>query len=576
MNILGISGQERNATAALLQDGRIVAAIEEEKLARIRHVGMNYAGGLPERAIAFCLERAGINFDQLDYVAYYLEPHRLFHREVAFHSAQAIAKADEPSMEEFPSYYVDGLKDLRQRVRTKEMVTSKLASGGQFVAVNHQLAHAASAFYASAFERAAVLVAGNKGDMVSTALMQGKGSHLSVLSEALYPNSIGMLYSAVTAALGFDFEGDWHKTMWLAPTGKPELAGLFEDLLCVNADGLPEVNLDYFAASFRGLPSLSGRFFERAKLKLRARDEPITQMHRNVAASLQSRIEDVLCEVAARHRQRTGEDNLCLAGGVALNSLANSAIERRAGYKRIFVQPAAGNAGCSIGAALFVWHNEAGHSERGYEMTHAFLGPEFDEEAIKSVLDNCKINYEYFLTEDKLIAEVARLLGGSKIVGWFRGAMEFGPRTLGARSILASPTSEMMRDNLNLYIKRREDFRPFSAAVPEEHAQEFFEPSALADFLQGVSRVKEGKQPQIPAAIFGDGLVRVHSVSRKVNPSFWKLLVKFGEVAGVPVLLNTSFNLFGEPVVATPREAVRGFYCSGIDCLAIGNFLIKK
>ena len=283
-----------------------------------------------------------------------------------------------------------------------------------------------------------------------------------------------------------------------------------------------------------------------------------------------------MCEVATRHREQTGEASLCLAGGVALNSMANSAIERRSGYERIFVQPAAGNAGCSVGAALYVWHETLGNRERVYKMDHAFLGPRFDDQEIKSVLDNCKISYQYFLTEDKLVVEVARLLAETKIVGWFRGSMEFGPRTLGARSILASPTAEYMRDNLNAYIKHREDFRPFSAAVPEERVAEFFEPSDLTGFLQGVSRVREGKRALIPAAVFGDNLVRVQSVNRGTNPSLWKLLARFGEATGVPVLLNTSFNLFGEPVVSTPREAVRGFYCSGLDCLALENFLIKK
>src|SRR5262245_18358449 len=209
-------------------------------------------------------------------------------------------------------------------------------------------------------------------------------------------------------------------------------------------------------------------------------------------------------------------------------------------------------------------------------MQHAFLGPRFNDDQIKVVLDNCKLAYEYFLTEDKLITEVARQLEQGKIIGWFRGAMEFGPRTVGARSILASPTSELMRDNLNAFIKHREEFRPFCAAVPEDQADRFFEPSALNEFLPGLSHIREGNQQLIPAAVFGNGLVRVHSVSRKTNGSFWKLLSKFGETSGVPVLLNTSFNLFGEPVVSTPREAVRGFYCSGIDCLAIGNFLIRK
>jgi carbamoyltransferase len=383
-----------------------------------------------------------------------------------------------------------------------------------------------------------------------------------------------MVYNAVTEALGFS--EDWHKTMWLAPTGKPEFGDVFKDLLGTDVNGLPHVNLDYFDSSSRGAPALSQRFFDRIGLGARRKDEQITAVHRNLAASVQARIEDALCEIAARHREQTGEQNLCLAGGVALNSLACSAVERRAGFAKLFVQPAAGNAGCSIGAALYIWHQALGNRDRVYEMQHAFLGPQFNDDQIKSVLDNCKLVYEYFLTEDKLVAEVARLLAEGRIAGWFRGAMEFGPRSLGARSILASPTSEMMRDNLNTFIKHREEFRPFCAAVPEERAREFFDPSALDEFLQGVSRIKEGKQQAIPAAVFGNGLVRVHSVSRKTNASFWKLLAKFGETSGVPVLLNTSFNLFGEPVVSTPREAVRGFYCSGIDCLAIGNFLIKK
>lgn len=576
MNILGISGQEKDAAAALVQDGRVVAAIEEEKLARIRHIGMNYAGGLPFRAIEFCLERGNITFSDIDYVAYYLEPHKLFHREIAFNSSRATDQSNTNSIEDFPPYFVDSLNSLKQRLRTKRLVESQLSSRGRFVAVGHHLAHGASAFYASGFERAAVISADNRGDMTTTALMTGEGRELLLHSEAQFPNSIGMVYSAVTAALGFGFDDDWHKPMWLAPTGENEFAEIFNELITVDAGGLPVVNMSFFQISSRGNLSLSDEFFKRSGLKPRAKDDTITQNHRNLAASLQSRVEDVLCDIAVRHREHTGEENLCLAGGVALNGLACAAVERRAGFKHLFVQPAAGNAGCSIGAALYVWHQTLENSERVYLMEHAFLGPQFNEEAIKTVLDNCKLAYKYFLTDDKLIMEVANLLAQGRILGWFRGAMEFGPRTLGARSILASPTTEMMRDNLNAFIKHREEYRPFSAAVPEERAEEFFEPSELTGFLQSVSRIREDKEQLIPAAVFGKGLVRVQSVSRKTNPAFWKLLVKFEEAAGVPVLLNTSFNLFGEPVVSTPREAVRGFYCSGIDCLAIGNFLIKK
>src|SRR5262245_60960809 len=576
MNILGISGQDRDAAAALVSDGRIVAAIEEEKLSRVRHVGISYAGGLPMRAIQHCLETAEIGFDRIDYIAYYTQPHRLFARNLTFRASRVLLSPGMSSLEAFPYYLVDSLNNLRQRVRTRVLARERLGPGSRFVNVNHQMAHAASAFYASGFDRAAVITAGNVGDMRSTALMTGAGAELRVHHQARFPNSFGMVFSAVTTALGFDSAGDEHKSMWLAATGDDEFASLFRDLIKVDSRGLPRVNLDYFDSSFKGGPSLSDRFFKETGLVTRRRDEPVTPAHRNVAASLQRRISEALVEMADNHRRKTGEDNLCMSGGVALNSLANAAIERGAGFKHIFVQPAAGNAGCSLGAALYVWHHLLGNKERLYKMDNLYLGPRFGEEKIKSVLDNCKLQYEYYLTDHKLVDEVAGLLAKGRIAGWFRGPMEFGPRALGTRSILASPASDVMGENLNSYIKHREDFRPFSASVPEERAAEFFEPSALTGFLQGVCRVLPEKRQIIPAAVFGDGIARVHTVSKKTNPPYWRLLTRFGELAGVPVLLNTSFNLFGEPVVSTPREAVRGFYCSGIDCLALENFLIKK
>lgn len=574
MNILGISGQEKDAAAALVQDGKVIAAIEEEKLSRVRHIGMSYAGGLPVQAVEFCLGRAGLTFEQLDFVAYYLEPQKLFHREMAFRAAHANDLPSSAATEAMPDYFVETLNALRERVKTRQIVEARLAGGGAFIEVNHQMAHAASAFFASGFDRAAIIIANNKGDMTSTSLMLGNGAGIELQDEAPFPHSLGAVYSAITKALGFGDE--CHKTMWLSSTGQPEFLRVFQDLLKVKKSGLPNVNLDYFDITPKGDAVLSALFHEKIKFRQPAKDEPLAPVHRNLAASIQAHLEDVLCEIAARHREKTGAENLCLAGGVALNSLAVSEVERRAGFKRVFVQPAAGNVGCAIGAALSVWHQTLGNTQRQYEMQHLFLGPKFHDEEIKSVLDNCKIGYEYFLTEDKLLGEVARLLQQGKIVGWFRGAMEFGGRALGNRSILASPANELMRDNLNVFIKHREDFRPFSAAVPVERINEFCEPSHLQRFLEGVSRVREDKQGVIPAAVFGDGLARMHSVSRKDNPAFWKLLMKVGETNDVPVLINTSFNLFGEPVVSTPREAVRGFYCSGIDCLAIGNFLIKK
>jgi carbamoyltransferase len=576
MRILGISGQDRDAAAALIVNGQVIAAIEEEKLSRVRHVGISYAGGLPMRAIQHCLESGGVGFESIDYIAYYTEPRKLFARNLAFRASRALLAPGMASLEAFPYYLVDSLNGFRQRVRTSVMARQKLSPQARIVNVNHQLAHAASAFYASGFERAAIITAGNVGDMRSTALLTGTGSEIRLRQQASFPNSLGMVFSAVTEALGFGSSGDEHKTMWLAPTGEDEFASLFQSIIKVDSSGLPRVNLDYFDKSFRGGPRLAERFFKETGLTAQRQGGTVTPTHRSVAASLQSRINDVLIEMADQHRRRTGEENLCLSGGVALNSLANAAVERAAGFKRIFVQPAAGNAGCSLGAALYTWHHLLGNKTRDYKMEDLYLGPRFGEGEIKSVLDNCKLQYEYYLTDNKLVDEVARLLANGRIAGWFRGPMEFGPRALGTRSILASPVSDVMGENLNSYIKHREDFRPFSASVPEERAAEFFEPSALTTFLQGVSRVLPEKRELIPAAVFGDGIARVHTVSKKTNPVFWRLLTRFGEIAGVPVLLNTSFNLFGEPVVSTPREAVRGFYCSGIDCLALENFLIKK
>jgi carbamoyltransferase len=576
MNILGISGQDRDAAAALVSDGRVIAAIEEEKLSRVRHVGLSYAGGLPMQAIQHCLDAAGIGFGRIDYVAYYTEPRKLFVRNLAFRTSRVLLNPGKRSLEAFPYYLVDSLNNLRQRLRTAVLARGKLGPGARFVNVNHQMAHAAAAFYASGFDRAAVITAGNVGDMRSTALLTGDAAGLKIQHQAKFPNSLGMVFTAVTAALGFDPAGDEHKTMWLAPTGEDEFAGVFRSLIGLDSRGLPRVNLDYFDGSFKGDPGLSGRFFKETGLNPGGKRDPVTRAHRNVATSLQNRINEVLVEMADRHRRRTGQENLCLSGGVALNSLANAAVEQAAGFNRLFVQPASGNAGCSVGAALYCWHDVLGHKERVYKMKDLYLGPRFGEEKIKTVLDNCKLQYEYYLTDNKLVDEVAGLLAKGRIAGWFRGPMEFGPRALGSRSILASPASGVMGENLNTYIKHREDFRPFSASVPEERAAEFFEPSALTNFLQGVCRVRPDKRDVIPAAIFGDNIARVHTVGKRTNPAFWRLLTRFGEIAGVPVLLNTSFNLFGEPVVSTPREAVRGFYCSGIDCLALENFLIKK
>jgi len=575
MYILGICEQENHAAAALVCDGQLVAAVEANDLAPLCPVGLTYTQGIC-RAINFCLDRAGIGFDQINFVAYSFDSEKFFHREGAFYSSRGAQAADVSPGQLFSRCLIEKLNGLKERPRTRELIEPLLPPEGQFVFIDHHIAHGASGFYPSGFDRAAVISLCNREDFASASIMSGEGHRLILHRDATFPNSIGMVYSSVTSALGFGRNMDCHKTMWLSATGEPEFADVFEELLDVDSEGLPLVDLEYFVSSDEGELSLSKRFYERTGLRPRLEDEPITRIHRNIARSLQSRVEDVLCEMAIRLREQMGYEYLCLAGGISLNNFANAAIERRAGYKGMFVQPAASNVGCCLGAALYVWHQLLGNCERVYKMNHVFLGPQFTDEQVKVVLDNCKLTYQYFPVDDRFLAEVARLLSHGSIVGWFRGAMELGPRAMGARSILASPTDELMRDNLNRFIKRREDFHPFSAAVPEEQVEEFFESGALTEFIQSVTRARNGLANLIPAAMFGNGLVRVHSVSSKTNRPLWNLLLKFGEITGVPILLNTSFNFFGEPIVSSPREAVRNFYSSGIDCLAIENFLVKK
>jgi carbamoyltransferase len=575
MNILGISGQDRNAAAALVHHGTVVAAIEEEKLLRIPTVGIGYAGGLPDRAIEFCLNRADIDIRDIDYVVYYMQPFRTFFRGFGMQNLRAISRPDSNSPIDVPSYFVDNLTSLRQHLKTTRKIRTMSPKPGRFLIIDHQVSHAAGAFFRSGFDRAAIAVAGNAGDWTSAALMTGEGTRLRVHARAKFPNSLGMVYTAVTDALGFG-RGRENKTMWLAPTGENEFGGVFRDLLRVDRSGLPLVNQAYFKDFAKGTPAVSELFIRRTGLTHRREGTELTRVHRNIAASLQVRTAEVVCEIVARHMQRTGQENLCLAGGVALNSLANASVERCAEVKRIFIEPVAGNAGCSMGSALYVWHSLLGKNRVQQPGQHLFLGPRFNDEDIKICLDNCKVDYEYFPAEARLVEEVARLLAGGNIIAWFRGAMEFGPRALGARCILASPSTAIMGENLNKYIKHREDFRPFSAAVPEDRAAEFFVPSGLTQFLQGICKIRDEKSDLIPAVAFGDGIARVQTVSRKDNPPFWRLLARFGEISGVPILLSTSFNLFGEPLISSPREAIRGFYCSGIDCLAIGSFLIRK
>jgi len=575
VNIIGVSVQATNASAALIRSGAVVAAIEEEKLWRTLDGAGAGCCDIPYRAIEFCLKRGGIQPAEVDYVAYYHEPYKSFLHRISIANLATIAKSGIGNTSALMAYFSDAVAELRRHVKTKREIEAMLPRAARFIPVNHQSCHAAGAFFSSGFDQSAVVVAGNVGGFRSTTLLTGQGKRLSVQAEGRYPDSLGMVYTAVSSALGFGRSQE-NITMWLASTGQDEFQTPFKQMFLVDRHGLPRIDNSYFTDLATGSPRMSERFFKQTGINPGAKEGELSSKHRNVAASLQSRMTSVMCEIVGRHLERTRQENVCLAGGVALNSVMNAAVERQFGFERVFVEPVAGNAGASLGAGLYVWHSMLGGERRPIRSTSLFLGPSYDDQGIKSVLDNCKVSYKYCLTEDRQLDEVARLLSRGLTVAWFRGCTEFGPRALGARCILASPATEMMRDNLNQYIKHREDFRPFCAAVPQELASEFFEPSGLTSLLQAVCTVREDKKERIPAAVFGGGFARVHTIARNENPTLWKLLMKFGAITGTPVVLSTSFNLFGEPLVSSPREAVRGFYSSGIDCMAIGSFLLSK
>jgi carbamoyltransferase len=601
MYILGISGHHRNAAAALLKDGQLVAAIEEEKLARVKQMGMRQSGGLPYEAIGYCLEAAGIGVNDLQYITYYQKPRRLMNRQVEF-----TRKFLSDNLATAEDYRAVSLNEFHDRAKTLQLAQQLLGQWGKAVTVDHQLAHAASCFYPSGFERAAILILSGRGDHVSIAFGIGEGRKVRLLRRIEFPHSLGLVYSAETQYQGFEAGGGEHNTQWLSTTGEPEFRSAFEEMIKLDAAGIPSVDASFFVPSFQGTDPFSEKFYQRFGNGLRGHEHKLNggakrqswtdfvgeltgrpkvnrltanaseSQRRNMANSLQQHLEHVVLALAESIRKEYKADALCLAGGVALNSLMVAKLERESGYQQIFVQPATGNSGCSLGSALFQWHNQLNQGQPE-PLEQVFLGPAFSDQQVKPELDNCKLAYRYLKSEDRLLEELVKLLQQGNIIAWFQGRAEFGPRSLGARSILANPLLDYTKENLNLFIKHREAYRPFAASVPEERAEEFFEThGALSKFLLTVSCVRPDKRHLIPAACFADGKARVHTVSRKTNPVFWRLLNRFGEKTGVPVLVNTSFNLFGEPIVCTPREAVRSFYCSGIDALVINQFLLQK
>jgi carbamoyltransferase len=431
--------------------------------------------------------------------------------------------------------------------------------------VEHHVAHAASAFYASGMQDAAVLSIDRAGDFRSGALFHGESNHLVPVREMYFPDSFGDLFNRVTEMLGYEARADEHKVQWLSTSGTPAYIDVFRKILHNGSAPWPRLDRSYFDADHLTRGGFSRKFY--AETGVDAEQSLGQQVKADLACSLQTAVEESVCAIFG------AAQNVCIAGGLALNALLIRALEAK--FAKVFVQPAAGNAGTALGAALHAWHNFYGETAR-VPFNTLCLGPSYTAAQVKSVLENCKLRFQYLLTEGELIGRAMEALKDNKILAWMQGRMEFGPRALGNRSILASPLNPYSTENLNVYIKHRESYRKFAASVPAEHADEYFEVGANAKYLATVAKVRPQHRKVFSAALLGQDLIRVHVVEKEENPLYHMLLTAAGKANGLPVLYNTSFNLFGDPLVCTPRDAVRSFYSSGIDALLVGSFYLEK
>lgn len=560
MLFFGVGNFGHDSAVALLDDTSVLAAIEEEKLSR--SAGM---GGIPRLAMARSLDQAGAKISDLQLTGIAKRPGAAWAREAGFRLALMFSR---PSAADWTRAIGRNARELTQ-LRHLRRSLGESVPVAQF---EHHLCHAASAFYTSPFDRALILTLDECGDMWSGLVSNGQGEEISPLQALRFPNSLGWLYTRVTELLGLRPHRDEHKVQWLSKDGQPQHLAAFRKLFRRDAQGLPLLARKYFARGHDDRGTFSAAFYQELGISHEGASEDAS-IRASLARSAQDFLEEVVLEVVERYRLQTGATSLCVAGGVFLNVFLVRALETRSGFRDIYVQPASGNSGTALGAALLARKRSGGRARQ--KLTNLSLGPGYSSAQVKAVLDNSKIIYKYPSGEDQLCSETVRLLQNDKIVAWFQGRTEFGHRALGHRSILASPFSEYVIENVNQYIKHREDFHPFALSVPAEVASKFFDVTKNCQFMASLGELTSAV-PGLERLSFNDGSVRVHTVEREANPLFWKLLHKFGERAPAPVLVNTSFNLFGEPLVCDPREAIRSFYCAGIDALAIGSFLVVK
>lgn len=592
MLVLGISAYYHDSAAALLQDGQIVAAAQEERFTRQKH-----DAAFPANAVAFCLETAGASLHDVSHIAFYDKPFLKFERLLETYCAFA-PRGFESFLKAIPIWLREKLflKDLLVKELNALSPTPKIVERLRFS--EHHLSHAASAFFPSPFEQAAVLTLDGVGEWATTSLAVGKGAQLEVVQEIHFPHSIGLLYSAFTYYLGFKVNSGEYKVMGLAPYGEPRYASaILEHLIDVKPDGSFRMDQSYFNYC-TGLTMTSARFHNLLGGPPRRPEEPLTQRHMDLAASVQSVVEEVVVRLARFARTTTGLDNLCLAGGVALNCVANGRVLRDAPDQPLWIQPAAGDAGGAVGAALAVHHlhlRQPRPPSTTDRMQGAYLGPEFSPSDVAQRLTALGAHFHQ-LSDAALTANTADALAGGQAVGWFQGRMEFGPRALGGRSILGDPRSAKMQSLLNLKVKFRESFRPFAPSVLREDVETWFDLNTDSPYMLLVAPVAAQHivpmtaeqhglfgieklnvvRSTIPAVTHVDYSARIQTVHADTNPRYHALLSAFKALTGCPVLVNTSFNVRGEPIVCTPEDAFRCFMGTDLDALAIGNCWLTK
>jgi len=586
MNILGLSAFYHDSAACLVRDGEIIAAAQEERFTRKKH-----DASFPEQAVRYCLRESGLNVNELDYVTFYEKPFLKFDR--ILHTYLAYAPVG------LRSFLMAIPLWIRERIWMKELIRRELGCVCKVLFPEHHESHAASAFFPSPFSEAAFLTCDGVGEWTTTSYGVGRGNQIQMLAELRFPHSLGLLYSAFTYFTGFKVNSGEYKLMGLAPYGQPKYRDLIlRELIDLKHDGSFRLNMKYFNYGV-GLTMTNvafNRLFARPPRKPESR---LTQSDMDLACSIQDVTNEIILRMARHIRKETGQRNLCLAGGVALNCVASGSLLRERIFDRIWIQPAAGDAGGALGAALFAWHqilnkerktDDVNDSQRG-----SYLGPEYRNNEIRAYLETQKIPFTQ-LTDDELPGKIAELINAQKVIGWFYGRMEFGPRALGARSIIGDARSPKMQELMNLKIKFRESFRPFAPAVLRERLSEWFQLDEESPYMLLVAPVSKNRRHEIaadqqdlfglqklltirsdiPAVTHIDFSARIQTVTDRNQPMFYRVIKNFEQRYGCPVIINTSFNVRGEPIVATPEHAFTCFMRTNMDYLLLGNFLLEK